>query len=234
MRSKKMILFDCGQTLVDFHPTMADVVRRWLDPHGVAFSSAQLAQVEPLMWRHSARLQQERGLATSVSETRGFWHSVYVGIAADLGLADPVRQADRLTEAFSSPDAWRPFADVPTGLDRLERLGVRLAVVSNWSDALHGILQGLHLADYFEFVITSAEVGVEKPDPAIFRPALDATGLSPAEILYVGDSLGHDLPASAAAGLDFALIDRAGRHVHAPCRRIHSLLDLAALLEKAS
>jgi len=235
MRTKtKMILFDAGQTLLDFRSSMAEVVSRSLLRDGIRLAKAQQELVEPLMWSHSVRLQAERGTRTSVAESWAFWAAVYEGMALDLGLPDPARHAVHLMEAFASPDAWEPFADVHSTLTRLRSVGLSLGVVSNWSVALHGILTGLDLHDYFDFVITSAEVGVEKPDPAIFGPAMEAAGVCASECLYVGDSLTHDLPSSMAAGLDFALIDRAGRHHHAPCARLASLHDLARLAERAS
>ena len=40
----------------------------------------------------------------------------------------------------------------------------------------------------FDTVVISGEVGVKKPDPAIFRIALDQTGLQPQDVAFVGDS----------------------------------------------
>lgn len=230
----KMILFDAGQTLLDFRTSMAEIVSRSLQRVGIDMPEDQLEHVEPLMWKHSVRLQSEWGPRTSVERSWAFWSAVYEGMAADLGLPDPARQAIHLTQAFSAPDAWRAYDDVHSTLERLRHLGVPLGVVSNWSVALHGILAGLDLRDYFDFVVTSAEAGIEKPDPAIFGPALAAAGLPAEQCLYVGDSLGNDLPSSTAAGLAFALIDRTGRHHHAPCMRLATLHDLILLAERAS
>jgi len=233
MSKTKMILFDAGQTLLDFNPTMADVVQRTLAARGITLTAAQREQIEPAMWRHSSRIARERGTRTSVADSWTFWVDTYEAIARDLELPDPAERALDLTDAFASADAWRPFPDVVPGLGRLAALGIPMGVVSNWTDALHGILQGLGLFHYFDFVITSAEVGVEKPDPSIFRPALRLADLAPEEILYVGDSLTHDLPAATTAGLNFLLLDRAGRHQGAACHRTSSLNDLASLLERA-
>ncbi len=230
----RTILFDAGQTLLDYKSPMSEFVPAILERHGVALTAEQAAQAEPLMWKHMYRLQGERGLKTSVAESWAFWAGVYEGIVDDMGVAEPKRYAEILRLAYASTEAWAPFADVTAALQGLRAHGVRMGVVSNWTDALPGILHGLGMAQYFDFILTSAEIGIEKPDPAIFTPALALTGVDPREILYVGDSVKHDLPSAAAAGMHFALIDRHGRHPDAGCRRMSSLVELLALAEKVS
>lgn len=56
---------------------------------------------------------------------------------------------------------------------------------------------------YFQAVVISEEVGVAKPDPRIFEPALQKIGVGPAEVLYVGDSVTSDMAAARNAGMDF-------------------------------
>lgn len=228
-----LILFDAGQTLLQCRPSMADIVQRSLAETGLFLTPEQAAQSEALMWKHYQRVGQERGTRTSVQESWDFWHSVYEGITADLALPDPRRHGRTLAEAFKRPEAWQAFADVHPALEQLRARGIRLGVVSNWTDNLHRILNGLALSPFFEVVITSAEAGIEKPDPAIFTPALEQAGVDPARCLYVGDSLTQDLPSSTAAGLSFALIDRENRYPEVPCRRLSSLLELMDPLIKA-
>jgi putative hydrolase of the HAD superfamily len=82
----------------------------------------------------------------------------------------------------------------------LQLAGLRVAVVSNWDIGLHEHLQrlGLDLP-----VITSAEAGAAKPDPAVFELALSRLGVDdPARAVHVGDSEA-DAEGAAAAGLRF-------------------------------
>jgi putative hydrolase of the HAD superfamily len=98
------------------------------------------------------------------------------------------------------------FAELPgarVGLARLRAHGLALAVVSNWDVGLHDHLDALGLTPYFATVVTSAEVGAEKPDPAIFRAALDRLGVAPERSLHVGDHA-FDEDGAAGAGMHFA------------------------------
>jgi putative hydrolase of the HAD superfamily len=116
-------------------------------------------------------------------------------------------EADVDPELFARPyvDAleFEPLPGAAEAVSELERLGLRLAVVSNWDVALHGYLEELGLAEHFGAVVTSAEAGAPKPDPRIFRLALERLGVRPERALHVGDSEA-DEEGARAAGMAFA------------------------------
>lgn len=89
-------------------------------------------------------------------------------------------------------------------LHALRYRGIARVVVSNWDVSLHGVLADTGLAPLLDRVITSAEAGVAKPDPAIFAPAL--AGVDPAAALHVGDSVEHDVTGALSAGMRVALV----------------------------
>jgi putative hydrolase of the HAD superfamily len=111
-------------------------------------------------------------------------------------------------------------------LDRLRAAGLRLGVVSNSDGRVEEALEAAGLRDRFDVVLDSALVGVEKPDPAIFRAALAALGVAPAEALYVGDLYEVDVVGARAAGMQAALL-ATGEAPGADCRRFESLVALA-------
>jgi FMN phosphatase YigB (HAD superfamily) len=80
----------------------------------------------------------------------------------------------------------------------LRRLGLEVAVVSNWDIELRD-----HLSSLDVVVVTSAEVGVPKPDPAPLRLAIDRLRVEPARTLHIGDGEA-DRESAAAAGTAFA------------------------------
>lgn len=77
----------------------------------------------------------------------------------------------------------------------------RLALISNFTENLHLILQETGLKEHLEVVLCSAEEGIKKPAPAIFRLALDRLGLRPEEAAMIGDSLVNDIVPAKALGL---------------------------------
>jgi putative hydrolase of the HAD superfamily len=84
----------------------------------------------------------------------------------------------------------------------LRAAGLRLAVVSNWDVGLHDHLARLGLAALVDTVVASADVGVAKPDPAIFVEALRRLGVAAEHAVHVGDGP-EDADGAGAAGVRF-------------------------------
>ncbi len=84
-----------------------------------------------------------------------------------------------------------------------------LALVSNFDHPPHvrKVLQSTGLAPFFDVVVISGDVGVKKPDPRIFDPALKRCQLRPNQVVYVGDSL-EDFQGATAAKLTPIIIRR--------------------------
>lgn len=136
-----------------------------------------------------------------------------------------------LYAAFSSPDIWRTYPDTVPTLMALEKLGIPMAVVSNWDRRLLRILDDLELTPYFATVTVSSLEGVEKPNPEIFRRTLHRLDTDTSRAIHVGDSPEEDYRGAAAAGLTPLLIDRAGAHTGGGYRTIASLEELLDLVE---
>lgn len=115
-----------------------------------------------------------------------------------------------LTDALLAALRFRPYPEVPDVLARARARGIRLVVVSNWDVSLHDALVATGLAPLVDGVVTSAEFGRAKPDPAIFAHALALVGVPPAAALHVGDSVEHDVAGARAAGVDVRLVVRDG------------------------
>lgn len=126
------------------------------------------------------------------------------------GLGDDVPPLPRLTEILVDALRFEVLPDALPALDAMRDAGLRLGVVSNWDCGLRDVLDGLGVGERFGVVATSAVVGVRKPDPAIFRHALDVLGVAPAAALHCGDLPAYDCAGAAAAGVRPVLIDRAG------------------------
>ncbi|HEY7603347.1 MAG TPA: HAD-IA family hydrolase [Gaiellaceae bacterium] len=98
------------------------------------------------------------------------------------------------------------FESIPGALEALESLqhrGLELAVVSNWDIGLPEHLERIGADRLFSAIVTSAEAGAAKPDPAVFRLALERLRVEPGRALHVGDEP-EDEQGAAAVGMRFA------------------------------
>jgi putative hydrolase of the HAD superfamily len=149
------------------------------------------------------------------------------------GLGDDVPPLPRLTEILVDALRFHLLPDVLPALDAMAGAGLRLGVVSNWDCGLAEVLDGLGVGERFDAVAASAVVGAGKPDPAIFRHALEALGVAPEAALHCGDLPAYDCAGAAAAGVRAVLIDRSGGHAGAACPTIATLPDLVPLAAAA-
>lgn len=99
-------------------------------------------------------------------------------------------------------------ADARETLEALRERGLHLQVVSNIDDdQFEPLFAQLGLGALFDCTTTSEEARSCKPDPGIFRLALrKAGGPDPAEVIFVGDSVPHDVAGAAALGMKTVLL----------------------------
>ncbi len=132
-------------------------------------------------------------------------------LVEELSLALALEELRRISEA--SIAAWHAHTPLdPEAKSVLSELQGRykLALISNFDHPphVHRLLDELALRPFFDVVVVSGDVGVKKPDPAIFVPALEQTGLVADEALFIGDSPEDDVAGARAAGLQPVLIRR--------------------------
>jgi HAD superfamily hydrolase (TIGR01509 family) len=104
-------------------------------------------------------------------------------------------------DGFVAAMRFELLPDAGAALQKLRRHGLAVAVVSNWDVGLAQHLDGLGLGDVT--VVTSAQAGAPKPEPAVFTLALELLGGQASRALHVGDSDSDEAGASAA-GMHFA------------------------------
>jgi len=102
------------------------------------------------------------------------------------------------------------FPDAKPVLEKLLSRKIHLGIISNVSshDVAVEILRKVQLLGYFDLIVTSAFVGVRKPDPGIFLYALSRFDLKPHEAAIVGDSEQHDVLGGKLTGMKTILISK--------------------------
>ena len=106
-----------------------------------------------------------------------------------------------LTKTPWRSELEKPCPDAAPTLKALKGRGFRLGVIANQNPGTAERLQNWNLLQYFDVVAASAEAGVAKPDPAIFRMALERAGCAPAQTVMVGDRIDNDVAPARALGM---------------------------------
>ena len=206
------VFFDVGNTLVYPYPSVSHVCEEILRDAGYTRDLDAIESLMPLVDQYyEDRYRDDDAFWTSEEETSGVWVGMYSLLCRRLGIEDRAEElAMAVYDAFGSAERWRAWDDVRPAFERLRDRGVPVGVISNWDRRLPGLLDGLGFADVVQVVISSAEVGLRKPDPRIFELACARLGVDAARSMHVGDHVYADVLGARAAGLAPVLIDRPG------------------------
>lgn len=219
------VLIDAGGVLIDPNwRTVASVLER----HGLRVDPAELAAADPFLKRELDDAEVIRGTTDVTRRERWVARLLRTaGIGADEAATEAA--TDELEALHAERGIWEVIPDgVPAALDSLRAAGLRLSLASNAEPFLRRKLAELGLADRFDHLAISGEVGVEKPDPRLFLGALDALGVAADRAVHVGDLYEIDVVGARSAGLEAILVDVADLSTDRDVMRIHSLAELPA------
>jgi len=188
------ITFDCYGTLIDWESGIREAFRVAAAEDGVSLDEAAV-------WRAYAMIEPEveqemyRSYRDVLSETAA-------RVAHLLGWPIQRQRAIFLAESLPS---WRPFADTNAALQRLQKAGYQLGILSNVDDDLLAATRR-HFTVEFRLIVTAQQVHSYKPAPGHFITARERTGGAP--WLHAAQSNYHDIIPTNTLGISNAWINR--------------------------
>jgi FMN phosphatase YigB (HAD superfamily) len=199
-------------------------VQTALDRIGRASAAEEVDAVLAALRAADRSVLDSTAIDTDAALHRSAYYSWFTAAKLDPRLADSLY-------AVESDPSVNPFADdVELLLPTLHDAGLRIGLISDIhfdlrpSFAARRTASGTAWSDLIHTWVLSYELGVAKPDPAIFTTALNRLGLGADEVLMVGDRAGWD-GAAAQLGITTLLLPQL-RDVTE--RRLHHVLDLVA------
>jgi HAD superfamily hydrolase (TIGR01509 family) len=211
----RAVLFDAGNTLVFLdYARLANEVGTALQ---LPLTGDGLRQHEV-----AATRAMEQAAATDQARAAAYLEALFLHGGVPRDRIGEVR--DCLGRMHRQLHLWCSVAEgAAQSLERLRSAGLRLGVVSNSDGRVEEALEAAGLRRYFDVVIDSGRVGLEKPDPRIFYAALDALGVAPSEALYVGDLYEVDVAGAKAAGIQAVLMTSSADDGRQDCRTTPSI-----------
>jgi HAD superfamily hydrolase (TIGR01662 family) len=219
----KAVLFDVDFTLARPGPELGpegylQVGRR----HGVELDvslheQARAAALEKLQKHPDFRHDEELWIQ--------FTERIVIGMGGDPATARQI--AREVERAWENSDNFDIYEDVEPVLDELRAHGLKIGLVSNGARDLREFVR--HHGLDADVTVASRYHGKVKPDPTIFRKALDRLEVEPAEAAMVGDHFEDDIEGARALGMHAVLIDREDRYPEI-AERLTDLYGLPAAL----
>ena len=130
---------------------------------------------------------------------------------ASLGVEDPAQQHFlEVRRDWTRGILARPRDGVVDTLHELRRRGVRTGLITVCSEDVVDVWADTPFAGLFDAAVFSCSCGLRKPDPRIYRLALDELGVEPGEALFVGDGANDELAGAERVGMHAILVHRPG------------------------
>jgi putative hydrolase of the HAD superfamily len=228
-----IVFFDAGETLIHPFPSFHELFASVAQDAGYEVKPDAALEVQQRLAPHLVELADETGIenpSLSAEDSLNFWSHLYRRLLQEFGIQDE-RLVRKMYDTFSNSSSYRLFEDVLPTLDVLSDT-YRMGLISNFEEWLEEMLVELEVGHHFSVSIISGVAGIEKPDPEIYRRAVQKAGVVPRAAVHVGDSPSNDVEPAAKVGIVPVLLDRYGRYPDADCARISSLSELPSLLER--
>jgi putative hydrolase of the HAD superfamily len=239
----RAVLFDLDGTLMDHDAARVAGLKAYLAGWLPGIEASELARLDE-QWQRLEALHYDEYAAGRCSmqeqrrrRVRGMHEALGRAVGSD-------EAADEWFAAYLAHyrTAWSPFEDVLPALASLASAHpqAKLGVITNGEgEPQRAKLAAIGLSERFPLLVASGEIGVAKPDPAIFLLACELLEVEPANAAHVGDRLDLDAQGAASAGLRGIWLDRPGASVSAPApaatagiATISTLHDLPATLDR--
>ncbi len=189
-------MFDLDNTLLDRYSAFVGVAESFYEEHLRPTTFVKRAEAVAMMvlWDGDGYTDREGMLAR--------WLDEWPDVRLDMGSL-------KRWYRFEMERQVRPDAEVNGFLAHLNERHVPWGIVTNGSPSQHGKCRAAGLDKLAAFIIVSEEAGYRKPDPRIFRDALEATGLpTPEQVIFVGDNPLADIDGAKRFGMKAAWVRR--------------------------
>jgi len=229
----RAVFFDLYNTLVRYDPPREEIQATVLKDFGIEVSPEALRRpimtADDFIYQEHARSPLSK---RSKEETMALYAQYHGIVLREAGLEASQELIAGILKKWMHFDLKMVlFDDVVPTLTQLKGRGLILGLISNVDRDITPLYQELGLSAWLQVVVTSQEVGFNKPQPEIFQEALKQAGVKPSEAIYVGDQHQIDVVGANEAGMRGILLDRGGYFegvTDSP--RIHSLTQVAEYL----
>ena len=217
----RAIVFDVGGTLIYPANPVGETYARFARKCGVKL--APEATTTAFREAFKSCSPRGKGAVPRDGNDRTWWKQVVAKSMLDKAFPDPAAFETFFEDVylhFAKAEAWGIYPEVFEVLKELRDHDVELGVLSNWDARLHTVLDGSGLGGFLPNRFISAELGWEKPDPAIYRHVTESLRLQSGSVLSVGDDPKNDVEGPKRAGWQALQIERPKRDLWSAVRAL--------------
>ena len=231
----KAIFFDWFNTLARYEPPREELHSQALREFGIKVSPEKILPgvltADMYFFGENANSPVEKRDRKERAEVYTRYQKIILseaGVKADQELlAKVLNKVEQLFKGIT----FTLFDDVLSTLETLKEQRFTLGLLTNLAQDMSPLCHKLGLESYLDFVVTSQQVGADKPEPPIFLAALDRAKVEASQAVHVGDQYKLDVVGARRVGINPILIDRYDLYPEvSDCSRIRDLTELAQYL----
>jgi putative hydrolase of the HAD superfamily len=232
----RAVFFDWYNTLAQYEPPREQLQSQALQEFGINASPRELERGLLIADRNYFEESARSPIRERSTEEQGMIYIQYQKtVLSEAGVNVPeeliLKIMDRLQQLYGGL-TFAIFDDVLSTLKELKEQNFTMGLLTNLPSGIDSICENLGVKPYLDFIVTSAEAGADKPNPAIFRLALERAGVNSTEAVHVGDQYHLDIIGARGVGINTILLDRFDFYPDVnDCPRIQSLTELAGYLQ---
>ena len=232
----RAVFFDWYNTLAQYEPPREQLQSQALQEFGINASPRELERGLMIADRNYFEESARSPIRERSPEEQGMIYIQYQKtLLSEAGVNVPeeliLKIMDRLQQLYGGL-TFAIFDDVLSTLKELKKQNFTTGLLTNLPSGIDSICENLGVKLYLDFIVTSAEAGADKPNPAIFRLALERAGVKSTEAVHIGDQYHLDVIGARGVGINTILLDRFDFYPDVnDCPRIQSLTELAEYLQ---
>ena len=229
------VFFDWSNTVTRYYPLREEAFAKAGRDVGLEVMPARLAQgvllADQFYSEENTRLPiKKREAKDQIEVYIRYGRVVFEGAGIEVNDDTLLRIMKEVAGTFLKT-SFALYDDVLPAFDLLRQRGLVLGLISNIDRDIKPFCEELGLGSYLNFVVTSLEVGSDKPNPPIFLAALERAGVKASEAVYVGDQYSSDIVGARGVGMRALLIDRYDLFGEIKdCPRIRTLVEITKYL----
>ncbi|PFR50767.1 HAD family hydrolase [Bacillus cereus] len=225
-----MIFFDVDGTLLDYEAAERNGIIDFFQVYSTIFSGNELEATK--VWQELSEEYFNKFLSKELSfqEQQGMrMYHLFKTYGINLSPEESQHRFNQYIELYKNN--WAAFEDVHYTLQTLKQEGHSLGIISN-GDYEQQVekLTALNILQYFQYISTSSEIGVSKPDPEIFQRTVLQLNLEMKDCYYIGDRLETDAISSTVAGMQGIWLNRGNLPLKCDVPTICSLHEIITMI----
>jgi len=232
IRPVRVVFFDAAETLFRTRGSVGNIYLSLARKYGSKASANQLDGAFFDVFKKQPPPVLPAGTSSDVKLQieKAWWRDVVHQVFSSAGMMkDFDAYFEEVYDVFKGSQGWELFPESLDVLSRLKEKGYRTGLITNFDTRVLDVLRALGIDRYLDSKTLSSEAGAAKPDPAIFKKAVESLGVLPSEAVHVGDSMSDDVRGALSSGLQAVLLDR--HRLFKPSKNFVTIESLTELLD---